>query len=115
MPAEIYTELIQTTLTRVTFDLEPAHNALHSMILLNNAEELSGLDEWVYRTAHGLSPERRHNNRLVLEGLHYAVIPTKSWDSFEAYLGDLTATDGSVLRDRLLDQRERALDTALLE
>lgn len=105
MPAQLQTELVRNApATTIQFEIEPAHNALYSMILLNVADQLSGLDEWVTRTAQALSPERRHNNRLVLEGLHYAVTPIRSWSSFEAYLADLAATDPTLLRDRLLER-----------
>jgi DNA-binding transcriptional ArsR family regulator len=105
MPAQLQTELIRNApATSIQFEIEPAHNALYSMMLLNVADQLSGLDEWVTRTAQSLSPERRHNNRLVLEGLHYAVTPIRSWNSFEAYLDDLAASDPTELRDRLLER-----------
>lgn len=105
MPAQLQTELLSTTpTTTVQFEIEPAHNALYSLMLLNFADTLSGLDDWVTRTAQALSPERRHNNRLVLEGLHYAVTPIRSWSSFQAYLDDLSATDPVELRDRLLER-----------
>lgn len=103
MPAELAAQLVlPPPTTTVQFDLEPALNNIYTMVLLNYSESLSGLDDWVIRTANGFSPERRHNNRLVMEGLHFAVMPIRSWRSFEEYLNDLTATDPAVLRDRLL-------------
>lgn len=105
MPAEIQSELVRAApLTTVTFDLEPAFSNLYSLVLVNYTESLSGLDPWITRTWESLSPERRHNNRLVMEGLHFAVMPVRSWKSFDAYLQDLTATDPVILRDRLLDR-----------
>jgi ArsR family transcriptional regulator len=105
MPAQLQAELVLSPpATTIQFEIEPAHNALYSLMLLNFADTLSGLDDWVTRTAPSFSPERRHNNRLVLEGLHYAVSPIKSWASFEDYLDDLTATNPVELRDRLLER-----------
>lgn len=105
MPAELQAELVRTAPpTTVHFDLEPAYNILYSLVLLNYAETLSGMDPFISRTWNSLSPERRHNNRLVMEGLHFAVIPIRSWKSFDEYLSDLTATDPIVLRDRLLSR-----------
>lgn len=104
MPAELQVELTRPTATVIRFELEPAHNSIYSLMLLNFAEHISGLDEWVTRTYQALSPERRHNNRLVLEGLHYAVTPIQSFNSFENYLDDLAATDPVILRDRLLER-----------
>lgn len=103
MATDLQAELVQTPpATTITFDLEPAFNTVYSLVLLNYAETLSGLDPFITRTWESLSPERRHNNRLVMEGLHFAVVPVRSWNSFEDYLNDLTATDPLVLRDRLL-------------
>jgi DNA-binding transcriptional ArsR family regulator len=87
--------------------LEPAHNILNSMLLLNAVEKLSGLDEWVTRTAARLSPEQLHRNQLVFEGLYYAVQPDRRWPSFSTYLDDLAAKDPVILRDRLLWQLSR--------
>lgn len=103
MPSELQSELVilQPPQT-VSFELEPAHNLLHSLLLLNASDHYSGLNEWVGRTWESMSPERRHNNRLVLEGLHYAIVPVRSWASFEDYVNDLAATDPVTLRDRLL-------------
>lgn len=105
MPAELQAELVRTAPpVTIRFDVEPAYNNLWSLVLLNYSENLSGLDPWVTQTWNSLSAERRHNNRLVMEGLHFAVIPIKSWKSFEAYLSDLTVTDPVALRDRLLSR-----------
>lgn len=103
MPAELASELVLAApVTTIQFELEPALNNLYSLLLLNYSEKMSGVDEWVTRTWNSFSPERKHNNRLVMEGLHFAVVPIRSWRSFEEYLADLTATDPVVLRDRLL-------------
>src|SRR6187549_684287 len=103
MPAELASELVlPAPPVTVDFDLEPALNNLYTLVLLTYSENLSSLDEWVTRTWNSMSPERRHNNRLVMEGLHFAVVPIRHWNSFEDYLNDLTATDPVILRDRLL-------------
>ncbi|OQY84376.1 MAG: hypothetical protein B6D41_15785 [Chloroflexi bacterium UTCFX4] len=102
MPAELQAELAQTISPTVTFELEPAQNLLYSLMLLNYVEQMPGLDDWVTRTYNALSPERRHNNRLVLEGLHFAVAPIRSYKSFDEYMSDLEATDAVALRERLL-------------
>lgn len=104
MPTELYAELARTTLPTITFEIEPAHNMLYSLMLLNFVEQMPGLDDWVTRTYSALSPERRHNNRLVMEGLHFAVAPIRSYSSFEEYLNALEATDAVELRDRLLER-----------
>ena len=84
----------------ISIALEPAHNALNSLLLLHS--DLSGLDDWVNRTAARLSPEQLHRNRLVTEGLYHATLPVRRWPSFSAYVDDLAACDPNVLRDRLM-------------
>src|SRR5262245_1835209 len=86
----------------ITVALEPMPNALNSLVMLNRVDELSGLGDWVVRTAAGLSPERRHINRLVLEGMFYAVQPDRRWPSFPAYIDGLAALPAETLRERLL-------------
>jgi DNA-binding transcriptional ArsR family regulator len=94
--------LPRTQPVTITVAAEPAVNILHSMLLLNMAETLSGLGEWVGRTAAGLTPEQLHRNRLVLDGLHHALLPERRWPSFNAYLDDLASSEPHVLRDRLI-------------
>ncbi|MCI0394883.1 MAG: metalloregulator ArsR/SmtB family transcription factor [Chloroflexi bacterium] len=82
--------------------LEPAHNALNSLMLLNRTEKLSGLSDWVTTTAASLPAGRLHTNQLVFVGFFYVVTPQRSWPSFETYLDDLAAQEPAALRDRLL-------------
>ena len=102
MPAPDSTFALSPPQAVVTVALEPVHNILNSMILLNKAGDTSGYGEWVTKTAVSLSPELAHNNLLVLEGLHYAVIPKRSWPSFPAYLTHLAEVDPTSLRDAIL-------------
>lgn len=87
---------------QITVALEPAHNIANSLVVLNSADQLSGLDDWIGSMAARLTPEQLKRNRLVMEGLYFAVLPERSWPSFTAYLDDLAASDPEVLRDRLL-------------
>jgi DNA-binding transcriptional ArsR family regulator len=86
----------------ITIASEPAINILNSMLLLSMGETLSGLDEWVGRTVARMSPAQFHRNRLVLDGLHHALLPERRWPNFTAYLEDLASSEASVLRDRLI-------------
>lgn len=105
MPFELQAELLRAApAAGVSFEIEPVFNILHDLILINNSEHMSGLDPFIYDTARTLSPDRKHNNRLVMEGLHFAVMPVRSFASFEDYLSDLTATDPVILRDRLIER-----------
>jgi DNA-binding transcriptional ArsR family regulator len=86
----------------ISVALEPAANALNSLVMLSQVEELSGLGDWVVRTAASLSPEQRHINQVVCIGMFYALQPDRRWPSFPAYLDDLAARPAEMLRERLL-------------
>jgi DNA-binding transcriptional ArsR family regulator len=86
----------------VTVSLEPAHNAIHSLMLLTKAEGISGLGEWISRTADALSAKERARHRLVILGFYYAILPDRSWSSFPAYLDHLTTCEPASLRDKML-------------
>ena len=84
--------------------LEPAANALGSLHLLVEIEWLSGLDDWVVRTAAEMSEAQRRNNRLALIGFFYAVVPSQSWPSFPDYIDHLQSLDAHRLQARLMDR-----------
>jgi DNA-binding transcriptional ArsR family regulator len=95
--------IVTPTTTLIDVALEPAHNVLHSLMLLVQSEHTSGFGEWVSRTAAALSATERETVRLVTIGLHYATVPTSSWPSFPAYVDHLAAMAPLALRDKLLD------------
>ncbi len=103
MPAPEASLVSPSTELSISFGPEPAFNALHSLMLLTKVDHLSGLDEWVTRTAVALPPDRRYMNQVVLIGVHYAVVPTRSWSSFPLYLDDLSRQNPIVLRDRVFN------------
>jgi ArsR family transcriptional regulator len=109
MPPSLDSDLIsRTPAASLSVALEPAQNVLNSLVLLTAVDRFSGLDEWVTRTVAQMSPAERHRNRLVCEGLYYAVEPDRRWPSFPSYLDDLAARDAIELRDRLLWNLARA-------
>ncbi len=83
--------------------IEPALNALESMLLISKAEDEPGIHEWVTKTRLQMSSEERFRHKLVMIGFHYAVLPQASEASFEAYLSRLDATPPSEFRERLLN------------
>jgi DNA-binding transcriptional ArsR family regulator len=95
--------IIPPATTLIDVALEPAHNVLHSLMLLAQSEYTSGFGEWVVRTAAALSPDERETLSLVVIGLHYATVPEDSWPSFPAYVDHLAAMEPLALRDKLLD------------
>jgi DNA-binding transcriptional ArsR family regulator len=84
------------------FSLEPVHNMVHSLLLLNRCEDLSGLNAWVKDTNDSLSPQERRMNELVTIGFHYVIHPWRSWPSFEAYLETLETEDPAAMRERMI-------------
>jgi DNA-binding transcriptional ArsR family regulator len=109
MPPTIDSDLIsRTPVASLSVALEPAQNVLNSLVLLTAVDRFSGLDEWVTRTAAQMSPAERHRNRLVCEGLYFALEPNRRWTSFSSYLEDLVARDAVEIRDRLLWNLSRA-------
>ena len=84
-------------------NLEPGLNAFGSMLLLSAHEDEPGIHEWIAKTRARMTAEERARHKLVLIGLHYAVLPRQGGLTFEAYLDELEASSPSELRERLLD------------
>lgn len=103
MPAPVRDLILTPEEVRFRISAEPVFNALQSMVLLSMAEELSGLDDWIVETARELPEEVMQKHILIMFGLHYAVIPKRSFDDFEAYLKHLETVNPRELRDQLLD------------
>ncbi len=101
--------IVQPESEPVIVALEPAHHAVHSLLLVAKADELSGLGEWVVRTAEMMTPEQRRQHELVTTGFFYAILPGESWSSFPAYLDHLATTNPDGLRDRMLAAYARHL------
>lgn len=106
MPAPTTDLIRKSSQTTITITVEPVHHLIHSLVLLNKGDHLSGYAEWITQTAVSLTPEQLHTNKLVVLGLHYAIVPFRSWSSFEAYLDNLAAHHPETLRDRVLDAYE---------
>jgi len=83
--------------------VEPAINGFGSMLLLAKDEGSPGIHEWIAKTRSQMTNDEIFRHKLVIIGLHYAVMPTNNWDSFEAYLEDLDKTPPSVFRETLLN------------
>lgn len=94
--------LVQEAPGEASVALEPAHNALASMQLLNRCHHQQPSTPWVEKTLNELPDEALHRVDLVFEGLAYATVPLRSWPSFEEYLDNLRNTEPVELRDRVL-------------
>lgn len=87
----------------IQFDIEPAFNILHSMLLLTKADQVSGLNEWIGRTVAAMTAEELEQHRLVIVGFYFAILPDRSWSSFPAFLDHLAHEKPDRLRDKMLD------------
>lgn len=103
MPVTTADYILTTSTPSIKVSLEPAQNAIESLLLLNNADTVSGYDEWVIKTINALPPDILQRNKIVTLGLHYAIIPTRSWSSFPAYIDHLASINPDLLRDRIFD------------
>ncbi len=83
--------------------VEPALNVFGSMLLAASNEENPGVHEWVTKTRAAMTPEEQFRHKLVIIGLHYAILPQATSQTFESYLAGLETTPPSVFRQRLLD------------
>jgi DNA-binding transcriptional ArsR family regulator len=103
MPAPTENILVNQTDTDISFNIEPAHNAIQSLMFLLRADKLSGLGEWITTTRAKMTAEEMHQHNLVMLGLHYATVPFQSWPSFPAYLEHLASIEPEILRDKIMD------------
>jgi DNA-binding transcriptional ArsR family regulator len=87
--------------------LEPAHNAVYSLLLVAKAGDSSGLGQWVERTVHDMSARELRRHQLVILGFHHAIVPPQSWPTFPAYVDHLATRDPRTLRDRMLEAYAR--------
>lgn len=98
------TDMVQSSALRsMTVALEPAHNVQHSLVMLTLAEEISGFDEWIYRTVATMTPEERATNQLVMIGLYYATCPVTSYPSFPIFVEHLAGESAVRVRNRVLE------------
>lgn len=103
MPLPTTDLLFSGDVRAISVALEPAHNVQHSLVVLTLADEMSGFDEWVYRTVAAMTPEERDTNRLVMIGLYYATRPDASFASFPTFVEHLANESPLRLRNRILD------------
>lgn len=87
--------------------LEPARSLMQSLLMLTSGHSQSGMSDWVINTVQVMTPQERATHDLVLLGLHYAVLPQETWNSFPAYVDHLAAMQPEALREKMLNEYER--------
>lgn len=98
---------IQSSTVSTSVAVEPVYNALLSLALLTADLATIKVEPWITQTAARLTPQQRHENRLVFEGFGPALLPVVTYPDFSAYLAALTAEAPTALLDRLLQQFAR--------
>jgi DNA-binding transcriptional ArsR family regulator len=96
------TDILPTQHTRIEVGLEPVHNALYSLLLLYKSSSMPGVTDWVRQTSVTMSDDLRHQHGVVVNGLHYAIQPDRSYSNFTVYIDSLAAQQPEALRDRVL-------------
>jgi len=97
-------ELVMTPkTTALQVEVEPALNVLNSLVLLSQVDKFSGLGEWINQTASEMEPSYWERHRVVVEGFYFALIPQRSYASFENFIDDLAASEPVMLRDKVLN------------
>ncbi len=105
MPIPLGLEITSQETLRIALD--PARNAVASLVLLTHDDEKPGMHEWVSRTKTAFSTEEMQQHRLVILGMFYAVAPQADWHSFPAYLEHLSSISPEALQDKLLNAYAR--------
>ena len=101
MPTPIESFIETTTKPRIRVGLAPVQNTIHSLLLLTEADSLSGLGDWVIKTANQLSSEEAEKHTAVMQGFYFAILPRQDWRSFPQYLQHLEEMDPEKLRRKL--------------
>jgi len=93
----------QPTREKYRIALEPAQNALASMVLVTKQEGMLGISPWVAQTRAAMTLEEIERHRLAIIGFYYAILPEAGLASFPDYLTKLDNMDPVQLVDKLLD------------
>jgi DNA-binding transcriptional ArsR family regulator len=87
----------------VRVSIQPAVNAVASMLLTVKEEEMPDASGWVANTHSMMTAKELHRHRLVIIGFFYVILPDAEWPSFPDYLEHLENTDAFALRKKMLD------------
>jgi DNA-binding transcriptional ArsR family regulator len=93
----------QPTREAYRIQLDPVPNAIASMMLVANNEEMPGIGVWVAQARAKLSADELFKHRLVVIGFFFTFQPDREWNSYPAYLNALEKIDPFVMRDKMLN------------
>lgn len=95
--------ILAPALVSIQFALDPVENVLQSLRMINDTERLSGLHDWVTRTAAALSPERMHKHRLVFTTIepHMCIPKGQTFAHFPAFVDFLERQKGGYLIEQI--------------
>jgi DNA-binding transcriptional ArsR family regulator len=107
MPISSEPLIVEVQEQAVQVTLDQAQAAFVDLYMLEKVESLSGLDPWIERLASALSPERRQMNHVVINGLYFALLPTRPYASFPDYIDDLAMQPPESWIERMMDAYDR--------
>jgi DNA-binding transcriptional ArsR family regulator len=103
MPTPTQDYIRTTPYAPVSIALEPALNALNSLIVLTKSEYMPGTPQWITDAAASLTPAQLQAHRLVFIGLYHALQIEGGHSSFLDYVNQLAQRDALTVRDAVLD------------
>lgn len=89
--------------TRVEFVVHQGMIFLNSLIILNQADELSGFGEWVTRITEDITPKRIRQNEMMMRVLFPGFELETTPATFEALIAQIEGMDAEAARDRILE------------
>lgn len=89
---------------KVTFALMPHDNAINSLSVLCQAQELSGLGDWIMQTYKALPPEKLRKHILIFYTLYHALETKDSFSSFSDYLDHLETVPAEDMTRKVVDE-----------
>lgn len=89
---------------KVTFALMPHDNAINSLSVLCQAQDLSGLGDWIMQTYKTLPPEKLRKHIMIFYTLYHALETKESFSSFPDYLDYLETVPAQTLTQKVVDE-----------
>jgi len=103
MPTPTTDFILATRAVPTSIALEPALNALNSLMILTKREWMPGTPDWIADAAATLTPAQQRTHFLVFIGLYHALTIEGGHPSFLDYVNSLARREPARLRDTILD------------